>query len=63
MIRRPEDPDLDLEDGLSRVVPLMIAGRFQRKKPGTKASRRVHAVFEFSQGESNVRTSTAARFV
>jgi formamidopyrimidine-DNA glycosylase len=41
---------IQLEDELFLVVHLMIAGRFQWKKPGVKASRRVHAVFEFSEG-------------
>ena len=41
---------IDLEGELSLVIHLMIAGRFQWKKPGTKATRRVHAVFEFADG-------------
>lgn len=41
---------IDLEGELSLVIHLMIAGRFQWKKPGTKATRRVHAVFEFPDG-------------
>ncbi len=41
---------IELEDELFLIIHLMIAGRFQWKKPGVKVSRRVHAVFEFSDG-------------
>jgi len=41
---------IELEGELFLVIHLMIAGRLHWKKPGGKASRRVHAVFEFCDG-------------
>jgi formamidopyrimidine-DNA glycosylase len=41
---------IELEDELFLVIHLMIAGRLRWKKPGAKASRRVHAIFEFPAG-------------
>ena len=41
---------IELQEELFLVLHLMIAGRLQWKKPGVKASRRVHAVFEFPEG-------------
>ena len=41
---------IEFTDELFLVIHLMIAGRFQWKKPGAKVSQRVHAVFEFSDG-------------
>jgi len=41
---------IELEAELFLVIHLMIAGRLHWKKPGVKASRRVHAVFEFDSG-------------
>ena len=41
---------IELEAELFLVIHLMIAGRLHWKKPGVKASRRVHAVFKFDSG-------------